>query len=130
MRAGDKHRTNRMFWRRIYAQAFTILAVVGGSFYWETDRMKRRQYDALVEEKKKKERSEAWLRELEARDQEEQELRRMRDKLIREQAKERRYNSNEQASDMLEQVKSVWEETESTGDGPILAAAKKLWRSR
>ncbi|EMC94477.1 hypothetical protein BAUCODRAFT_48025, partial [Baudoinia panamericana UAMH 10762] len=71
IRRGDKHRTNRMFRRRIYAQGLTILAVVGGSAYWETDRKKRAEYDTLVEDKRKKEKHEAWLRELEAREEEE-----------------------------------------------------------
>ena len=74
MRSGDKARTNRMFRRRIYAQGFTILAMVGGSVYWEGDRSKRRQYDALVDEKKKKEKHEAWIKELEVREEEEKEL--------------------------------------------------------
>lgn len=70
-----------MFRRRIYAQGFTILAMLGGSFYWESDRVKRQKYDQLSEEKRKQERREAWLRELEARDKEEDDLRRIRDKV-------------------------------------------------
>lgn len=78
---GNKERTNRMFRRRIYAQFFTIAAMVAGSFYWESDRAKRRQFDDLSEEKRRQEKSEAWIKELEARDQEEEELRRIRDKI-------------------------------------------------
>lgn len=70
-----------MFRRRIYAQGFTILAMLGGSFYWESDRARRRQFDQLSEEKRKQERREAWLRELEARDKEEDDLRRIREKV-------------------------------------------------
>merc|ERR1712093_284706 len=46
IRAGDSNRTNRMFRARIYAQGFTLLA-----------------------EKKAKEKNEAWIKELEARDE-------------------------------------------------------------
>jgi hypothetical protein len=67
MRSGDKARTNRMFRRRIYAQGFTILAMVGGSAYWESDRAKRGQFDELSEEKRRKEKRDAWIRELEVR---------------------------------------------------------------
>ena len=121
MKSGDKYRTNRMFRRRIYAQGFTILAMVGGSAYWETDRAKRKQYEGLVDEKKKKEKHEAWLRELEARDEEEQELRKVRDKLISESA---------QKKNKQQDVKSVLEECEERREGRVLMAARRLWESR
>ncbi|KAK0101269.1 Respiratory supercomplex factor 1, mitochondrial [Cadophora gregata] len=75
IRAGDSNRTNRMFRARIYAQGFTLLAMIGGSMYWQTDRQKRKEYDVVIAEKKAKEKNEAWIRELEARDEEEKELR-------------------------------------------------------
>lgn len=120
MKSGDKYRTNRMFRRRIYAQGFTILAMVAGSAYWESDRAKRKQYDGLVDEKKKKEKHEAWLRELEARDEEEQELRKLRDKIIAESGKKNRQN----------EVNSVIEECEERREGPVTMAARRLWESR
>lgn len=123
IRAGDKHRTNRMFRRRIYAQGFTILAMVAGSFYWEGDRAKRRQYDELSEEKRKQERREAWVKELEARDQEEDELRKIRDKVTKE-----RIDTNNKAKSTTDQVRSVLESGESLSDRPILSAAMRLWR--
>lgn len=58
--------------------------MVGGSYYWESDRAKRRQFDQLTEEKHKQERKEAWLTELEARDKEEGDLRRIREKVAQE----------------------------------------------
>ena len=82
MRTGDKARTNRMFRRRIYAQGFTIMAMFAGSIYWEGDRQKRGQYNELLEDKKKKEKHELWLKELEAREEEEQQMRQMRDRMI------------------------------------------------
>merc|ERR1712093_605183 len=73
IRAGDSNRTNRMFRARIYAQGFTLLAMIGGSMYWQTDRQKRKEYDVVIAEKKAKEKNEAWIKELEARDEEEKE---------------------------------------------------------
>lgn len=144
MRSGDKYRTNRMFRRRIYAQGFTILAMIAGSAYWEGDRVKRKEFDGLVEEKKTKEKHEAWLRELEIRDEEEQELRRMRDRLIKGKTAERQNYSEEERRALEDQqrrdagqpkggfgeVRSVLEECESRGRGRILAAAKDLWHGR
>ncbi|KAF8856009.1 hypothetical protein BDZ45DRAFT_804509 [Acephala macrosclerotiorum] len=80
IRAGDHNRTNRMFRARIYAQGFTLVAMIAGSMYWQTDRQKRKEFDAVVAERKAKEKNEAWIKELEARDEEEKELREMRRK--------------------------------------------------
>ncbi|KAI7548664.1 hypothetical protein KC331_g4277 [Hortaea werneckii] len=90
IRTGDKHRTNRMFRRRIYAQGFTVLAMVLGSAYWESDRKKRGEYNDLLEDKKKKEKHEAWLKELEAREEEEVHLRKIRDNIIQQKVEEKR----------------------------------------
>ncbi|KAG4438905.1 Respiratory supercomplex factor 1, mitochondrial [Cadophora sp. M221] len=90
IRAGDANRTNRMFRARIYAQGFTLLAMVGGSMYWQTDRQKRKEYDVVIAEKKAKEKNELWIKELEARDDEEKELKaerqRRRERLEKRQA--------------------------------------------
>lgn len=126
MRSGDKHRTNRMFRRRIYAQGFTILAMVAGSAYWENDRSKRKQFDELSEEKRRKEKKEAWLRELEIRDQEEEELRRIRDKM----AEGRRSGGSGGGSAFGSGVSSVLEASETRMEGRILAAARDLWFGR
>lgn len=144
VKSGDRYRTNRMFRRRIYAQGFTILAVVGGSMYWETDREKRKQYDALVREKRNKEKHEAWLRELEVRDQEEQDLRKVRDNMAKElQAEKKKMQEDDkravegkvkesvgQPKGGLGAVKSVLEESEDRRTRPILAAVQELWAGR
>jgi hypothetical protein len=144
MRSGDKYRTNRMFRRRIYAQGFTILAMIAGSAYWEGDRVKRKQYDGLVDEKKTKEKHEAWLRELEIRDEEEQELRRMRNRLIKGKTAERQnYSEGErraledqqkkeagQPKGGVGEVRSVLEKCERRGQGRVLAAVQELWQGR
>lgn len=142
VRTGDKHRTNRMFRRRIYAQGFTILAMIAGQVYWEQDRKKRKQFEGLVDEKQKKEKHEAWLRELEAREEEEEELRRMRDRMMRGRAAERAEMGEEERRALERQakaeagqtpggvgaVRSVLEESER--GGRILSAVRELWRGR
>jgi hypothetical protein len=72
-----------MFRARIYAQGFTLVAMVAGSMYWKSDRQKRKEYDAAVAERKAKEKNEAWIRELEARDDEEKEIRAERERRLK-----------------------------------------------
>jgi len=129
IRAGDAQRTNRMFRRRIYAQGFTILAMVAGSAYWENDRKKRKEYDGLVDEKKKKEKQDAWIRELEIRDEEEREMRKARDQKIKDRVAERQKLQAEAAADISKTVRSVLEQSERSS-GIILAAARDLWERR
>ncbi|KAI9888012.1 MAG: Respiratory supercomplex factor 1, mitochondrial [Watsoniomyces obsoletus] len=78
VRSGDRNRTNRMFRRRIYAQGFTVVAMLVGSLYWSQDREKRAKYDKKLKEQIALEKREAWIKELEYRDQEEQEMQRRR----------------------------------------------------
>jgi len=125
-----------MFRRRIYAQGFTVLAMLAGSIYWETDRGKRKQYDGLVKDKERKEQHEAWLRELEARADEEEELKRMRSKIVQGQAAERKRLSEgekRQAEAKINQtkgdfgiVKSPAEESEMR-QGPVTTELRRLW---
>lgn len=56
-----------------------MVAMIAGSMYWQTDRQKRKEFDAVVAERKAKEKNEAWIRELEERDAEEKELRAVRE---------------------------------------------------
>jgi hypothetical protein len=79
IRAGDHNRTNRMFRARIYAQGFTLVAMLAGSAYWSADRDKRKEFEGAVAEQKAKEKSDAWIRELEARDEEEKEIKAARE---------------------------------------------------
>jgi len=71
IRAGDGNRTNIMFRRRIYAQGFTIVAMLAGSMYWQEDRNKRKEFEGVVAEKTRQEKRDKWIRELEVRDEEE-----------------------------------------------------------
>lgn len=75
IRAGDHHQTNKMFRARIYAQGFTLLALVAGSIFYKDERMRRKAFEVAVEEKKNAEKREKWLAELEARDREDQQWR-------------------------------------------------------
>lgn len=68
MRTGNGARTNQFFRYRLYAQSFTLVAMLGGSFYYNSDRLKRKEYTDLVKQKKQQEKRDAWIRELEARD--------------------------------------------------------------
>ncbi|KAF2436754.1 hypothetical protein EJ08DRAFT_684486 [Tothia fuscella] len=74
MRSNDHVRTNIMFRRRIYAQAFTIVAIVAGSTYWKGDREKRKEFEEVEKERKRIEKREKWLNELELRDKEDREV--------------------------------------------------------
>lgn len=64
-----------MFRARIYAQGFTLVALVAGSIFYKDDRLKRKRFEAAVEDKKAAEKREKWLKELEARDKDDREWR-------------------------------------------------------
>lgn len=76
IRHGDHHQTNRMFRARIYAQGFTLIALVAGSIFYKDERLRRKSFEGAIEEKKAAEKREKWLRELEIRDEEEKAWRR------------------------------------------------------
>ena len=75
MRTGNSVKTNRFFRYRLYAQSFTLVAMVAGSLYYKSDRLKRKEYVKLKEKQKAQEKREKWIRELEIRDQEDKEWR-------------------------------------------------------
>lgn len=134
MKAGDKYKTNRMFRRRIYAQGFTILAMVAGSAYWEGDRAKRKQFDGIVEEKKKKEQHEAWLKELEIREEEEQELRAVRKKLMEGRSVEKRKIAEEErrTAEVAKEAETRLgdlgpSEADQKKSGSVMSAVKDIW---
>ncbi|KAF2755039.1 hypothetical protein EJ05DRAFT_513359 [Pseudovirgaria hyperparasitica] len=74
IRSGDHARANVMFRRRIYAQGFTLLSILVGSVYWQKDREKRKEYDGLVQMRKRQEKRDAWVQELERRDEDGREV--------------------------------------------------------
>ncbi|KAL2001132.1 hypothetical protein VTN02DRAFT_2199 [Thermoascus thermophilus] len=75
MKAKDSVELNRMFRARIYAQAFTLLAVVAGGMYYKNERQQRKEFERALEARKQQEKRDAWLRELEIRDKEDREWR-------------------------------------------------------
>ncbi|EPS43822.1 hypothetical protein H072_2166 [Dactylellina haptotyla CBS 200.50] len=78
IRAGnDRAYTNKMFRRRIYAQAFTVAAMVGGSYYYADDQKARKNHEHKVAVEIAKEKNRAWIKELEAREEERLELERL-----------------------------------------------------
>ncbi|KAH8173777.1 hypoxia induced protein conserved region domain-containing protein [Sarocladium implicatum] len=71
IRRGDSQAANRMFRARVAAQGFTVVAMVAGSMYYSKDREKTKELRKLKEQKEAEETRNAWIRELEARDNEE-----------------------------------------------------------
>lgn len=127
MKAKDSQELNRMFRARIYAQFFTLFAVVAGGMYYKTERQQRREFERMVEERKAREKRDAWLRELEVRDQEDKEWRE-RHAAVAEAAKEvdkPRSSSNKEASSGFEKNQSPVEGVERRGLG-VLDAVKEL----
>lgn len=75
IRAGDSTRTNQYFRYRLYAQSFTLVAMIGGSLYYNADRLKRKEYIDLENRRKAQDKRDRWIRELEIRDQEDKDWR-------------------------------------------------------
>ena len=99
-----------MFRWRIYAQAFTLAAMVGGSLYYNRDRVLRRQWFMKQQEIKAKEKHALWIKELEFREKEDQERRakmhKVREAQKRE-AEQKALQTAEPAPKVLEAVQSV-----------------------
>lgn len=57
--------------------------MVAGSMYWKSDRQKRKEFDVVVAERKAKEKNELWIKELEARDEEDKEIRAEKERRMR-----------------------------------------------
>ena len=126
MRAGDHHKTNKMFRARIYAQFFTIVVMVGGSIYYADERAKQKQFEGMLSDRQAKEKQQAWIRELEIREQEEK-VERDRKAAIR-----GKRATDVAASDAVKsvssEVRSALEKTEQRRLG-ILEAVKDIkWR--
>ena len=99
--------TNRFFRYRIYAQFFTIVAMLGGAFYYNADRFKRSEYRKLIQRQKEQEKRERWIRELEARDAEDSEWRARLGKIksIEQEIEEKRLVEEKRARDNAAQAK-------------------------
>ena len=91
--------------------------MIAGSFYYNSDRILRKEYEKLQKEKKAKEKHEAWIRELEVRDREDSDWRE-RMGVVREAQKA-------EADRRLKAVEDQRSET-GGGGGAITMAVKKL----
>lgn len=80
MRRGDHHQVQRMFRARVAAQAFTVVAMVAGGLYFGAERAQEREAWKAEQADKDEEKRQRWIRELEARDDEEKSLRAMIDR--------------------------------------------------
>lgn len=80
MRKGDHQQVQRMFRARVLAQAFTIVAIAAGGLYFGAERNKEREAWKVQQDQKAEDKRQKWIRELEARDEEEKELRARLDK--------------------------------------------------
>lgn len=122
---------NRMFRARIYAQFFTLLAVVAGGMYYKTERKQRREFERVVEERKAQEKRDAWLRELEAREKEDKGWRE-RHAAVAEAAKEVDAGKKTKASTKVvdgNANQAVQEESDEKRGAGILDAVRALVRS-
>lgn len=87
--------------------------MLAGSFYYNSDRILRKEYNDLMQERKAQEKRSAWIKELEARDKEENDWREKMAKVteVREkEAKERRAKEEERTRE----------------GGPLARAVKKI----
>ncbi|KAG5951585.1 hypothetical protein E4U53_002761 [Claviceps sorghi] len=75
IRRGDSRQANIMFRARVAAQGFTVIAMVAGSMYYSQDRQKTKELRKLKEEHDAEEKRQRWIRELEARDEEDKRMR-------------------------------------------------------
>ena len=112
-----------------------MLCLCVGSVYWKEDRAKRKHYEGLLGEKRAQEKRDAWIRELEARDEEdklEREKKRKR-REVRQQMEKRREIEKSEGGE-VEAQNSMLDERELRGlavsGSPLLAAAMGLWRRR
>lgn len=108
-----------MFRYRIYGQAFTLVAIVAGSYYYNADRILRKEYEAVKAEQKAKEKNEAWIKELEFRDKEEKEEKERQMKVNRTREKRRR-------SPELGKIDDQKEKGNGNGNGGVLESVKEV----
>ncbi|KAF5021235.1 hypothetical protein F66182_6725 [Fusarium sp. NRRL 66182] len=118
LRRGDSKQANRMFRARVAAQGFTIIAMVAGSMYYQKDREKSKELRKLQEQKDAEEKRIKWIRELEARDEEEKAMRarleKRRQQVVAQRAEEA------QATAAPTELKPENPETAPAGNGGIL----------
>lgn len=122
MRRGDHNKVQRMFRARVAAQGFTVLAMVAGGMYYAEDRNKQKELWKLKQQQEAEEKRQKWIRELEARDEEDKALRAMLEKK-RKRASERTANTETgtdgvaaQARAMLKEARTAKEDGAADGE--------------
>ena len=93
-----------------------MVALVAGSIFYKDERLKRKRFEAAVEEKKAAEKREKWLRELEARDRDDREWRE-RFEGVAQRAKEAEETARGKAVAAKDMVKENMGTEESTKEG-------------
>jgi hypothetical protein len=123
-----------MFRARIYAQGFTLVAMIAGSMYWQTDRQKRKEFDVAVSERKAKEKNEAWIRELEAREREDREEREKRMKGMKGRVERKMKGVEEPGVEPVVEkedgASSIVEESERKKDSSVLTSIGNVFSGR
>lgn len=120
VRRRDQHGAQRMFRARVAAQGFTVLAMVGGGMYYTEDREKRKELWKLEQQKLAEEKRAKWIKELEARDEEEQALRETLDKR-RKRAAERTANTETGTDGVAAQARAALREAKAAKSGQVAA---------
>jgi hypothetical protein len=113
MRRGDHNKVQRMFRARVAAQGFTVLAMVAGGMYYAEDRNKQKELWKLKQQQDAEEKRQKWIRELEARDEEDKAVRAMLDKR-RNRAAERAANAETGAEGVAAHARAALMEAKST----------------
>lgn len=80
VRRGDSAGAQRMFRARVLAQGFTVMAICAGGMYYNKDRAKSKELRKVQEAQDSEEKRARWIRELEARDEEDKAMRRRLEK--------------------------------------------------
>lgn len=114
LRRGDSKQANRMFRARVAAQGFTVFAMLAGSMYYQKDREKSKELRQLQEQKDAEEKRQKWIRELEARDEEEKAMRARLEK-------KRQQVQAQRAGEANVTTESQPEGTEASSNGGILS---------
>lgn len=111
-----------MFRARVAAQGFTVLAMVGGGMYYAEDRNKRKELDKLKQQQEAEEKRQKWIKELEARDEEEKALQEMMDKK-RKRASERTARAETGNEGIAAQARAAFKEA-AAGKGEAAGTEK------
>jgi Hypoxia induced protein conserved region len=110
MRKGDHARVNVMFRRRIYAQAFTLVMIVAGSYYMADEKAKRKKMEDLERQERAAVRKEQWLGELDQRDED--------DRIARETVQKLMQRRKEREATETSKKKASMEPLPAAGDTP------------